>query len=66
VIDRRAEGNELVIFLKGKIDSSNAKDAERRIRDAIREYPDLPWVLDAQDLEYISSAGLRVLLGLSL
>ena len=64
MIDRRAEGNELVIFLKGKIDSSNAKDAERRIRDAIREYPDLPWVLDAQDLEYISSAGLRVLLGL--
>ena len=46
--------------LKGRIDSNNAAEFEADIMKAAS--PDL--VLDADDLEYISSAGLRVLMKL--
>ena len=45
--------------IKGKIDSTNAPEFEKEIMAA------LPKELDASELEYISSAGLRVLLKLT-
>jgi uncharacterized protein (TIGR02172 family) len=45
--------------IKGKIDSTNAPEFEKEIMTA------LPIEIDAADLEYISSAGLRVLLKLT-
>ena len=45
--------------IKGKIDSTNAPEFEEEIMAA------LPTEIDASELEYISSAGLRVLLKLS-
>ena len=45
--------------IKGKIDSTNAPEFEKEIMAA------LPTEIDASELEYISSAGLRVLLKLS-
>lgn len=45
--------------IKGKIDSSNAAEFEKEIMSA------LPTEIDAAELEYISSAGLRVLLKLT-
>ena len=45
--------------IKGKIDSTNALDFEKEIMAA------LPTEIDASKLEYISSAGLRVLLKLT-
>ena len=45
--------------IKGKIDSTNAPEFEKEIMAA------LPTELDASGLEYISSAGLRVLLKLT-
>ncbi|MBQ9515799.1 MAG: phosphotransferase [Ruminococcus sp.] len=45
--------------IKGKIDSTNAMEFEKEIMSA------LPSELDASELEYISSAGLRVLLKLT-
>ena len=45
--------------IKGKIDSTNAPEFEKELMAA------LPTELDAAELEYISSAGLRVLLKLS-
>ena len=50
------------ITLCGRIDSNNARDAETEISALITGHSDLPVVIDAQELEYISSAGLRVLL----
>ena len=44
--------------IKGKIDSTNAPEFEKEIMAA------LPTEIDASELEYISSAGLRVLLKL--
>jgi anti-anti-sigma factor len=43
--------------IKGKIDSNNALEFEKEIM-AVK-----PNEIDASELEYISSAGLRVLLG---
>ena len=44
--------------IKGKINSNNAPEFEKEIMAA------LPSEIDAAELEYISSAGLRVLLKL--
>jgi len=51
-------------LLCSRIDSSNAEEFEKEIRAAFSEgFPDV-LILDASDLLYISSAGLRVLLRL--
>ena len=46
-------------YIKGRIDSNNAPEFEKELMAA------LPAEIDAGELEYISSAGLRVLLKLS-
>ena len=56
--------NELKIVLSGRIDSTNASDAETEITKYSEFNRSLPTVVDAQNLEYISSAGLRVILHL--
>ncbi len=53
----------MTIELKGRIDSSNAAEVERRILEQTGAN-DGELVLDAGGLDYISSAGLRVILRL--
>ena len=64
LVDHRETPQLLTVFLKGHIDSSNAGEVEREIQEirARSEAEDL--LLDAEELEYISSAGLRVVLRL--
>ena len=50
------------IELTGSIDSSNALHWEETIREQLEGKEGEPIILDAASLEYISSAGLRVLL----
>ena len=50
------------IFLAGRIDSTNAEKARSETEDMIKAYPGAEPVIDAGDLSYISSAGIRVLL----
>ncbi len=50
------------IDLVGRIDSTNAAEVENSIMGQLNGKSGLPVVLDASDLAYISSAGLRVLL----
>ena len=45
-----------------RIDSSNASFFEKELMQALIDHPGMEPVLDAERLEYISSAGLRVLL----
>ena len=52
------------IELKGRIDSNNASLEEERIQRELAGKGQIPVVLDASGLDYISSAGLRVLLRL--
>ena len=56
------ENDCLKIAMAGHIDSSNAQDAEDEIKKLCEEYPTNNIVLDAEELKYISSAGLRVIL----
>ena len=52
----------IIIYLEGRIDSNNAQDTENDIRALLDDKPAFPVVLDASGLEYISSAGLRLIL----
>lgn len=55
----------IVIPLTGRIDSTNAAETEEKILAALSDgASDAPIVLDAEKLDYISSAGLRVILRL--
>ena len=56
------ENGTLTVYLEGRVDSSNAEKVEAGINSvrAQNAYENL--VLDAEGLEYISSAGLRVIL----
>ena len=54
----------LKLILNGRIDSNNAPEVEAAIRDLLEEYEPENVLVEAADLEYISSAGLRVLLHL--
>ena len=58
----KQENNLLTLFLAGRIDSANAAEAEKQIFAAAQGAGSL--TLDVADLEYISSAGLRVILRL--
>lgn len=52
----------LTITLKGRIDTSNAASVEADIMKILAENPGLPVTVDCAALEYISSAGLRVIM----
>lgn len=54
----------LTIFLSGRVDSSNAEAVEREVQSILTSNSAGALVLDAEDLSYISSAGLRVILRL--
>ena len=54
----------LYIAVEGRIDASNAAAAEEQIFAIKKENPGKHVVVDADKLEYISSAGLRVILRL--
>ena len=51
---------ELTITVKDKIDTITAPDFENEIMDEMGNFDSL--IIDFTDLEYISSAGLRVLI----
>ena len=54
----------LTIYLKGHIDSVNSASIEDQITEHIGRFDPTSLIMDAEELEYISSAGLRVILKL--
>ena len=60
----RVDKDILYIALEGRIDASNAAEAEEKIFSMKKDNPGKHVVVDAEQLEYISSAGLRVILRL--
>ena len=61
-VSYRTDKNILYISLEGRIDASNAALAEEQILGIKNENEGKHTVIDADRLEYISSAGLRVIL----
>ena len=59
-ITKTAEGSALSLALEGRLDTTTAPQLEAELQDSIEGVTDL--VMDFEKLEYISSAGLRVLL----
>lgn len=60
------ENNTLTIFLEGRIDTGNAAQIEKEVFEAVdgSGVDGGQIIIDADALEYISSAGLRVLMKL--
>lgn len=63
-ISYRLDGDTLYISIAGRIDASNSIEAETEIFKIREDHPGTHTVIDANSLEYISSAGLRIILRL--
>ena len=59
-ITKQQNGNSLTIALEGRLDTVTAPELEEELKASLPGADSL--VLDLSNLEYISSAGLRVLL----
>ena len=59
-IKKTLNGSALTVALEGRLDTTTAPELERELKDSLGGVDDL--TLDFTALEYISSAGLRVLL----
>ena len=57
------DASKLTVEIEGRLDTLTAPDLEKELEPALDGVTEL--ILDLKDLEYISSAGLRVLLGLA-
>ncbi len=56
------KNGKLMIYLEGRIDTGNAPEKEKEIFDILAAHEGMDIVFDAGELQYISSAGLRVLM----
>ena len=59
-ITKKAEGSKLTVFLEGRIDTTTAPSLDDELNASLDGVEEL--VIDFEKLDYISSAGLRVLL----
>ena len=59
-ITKTVENTKAIISLEGRLDTITSPDTEAAIKEVLPEITEL--ILDFAKLEYISSAGLRVLL----
>ncbi|MDO4466592.1 MAG: phosphotransferase [Bacillota bacterium] len=63
-MEKYKNGNTMILFLKGRISSQNAKEVDAEINLALQDdFGQL--VLNFKEVEYISSAGLRIILRLA-
>jgi anti-anti-sigma factor len=51
-----------LVSIAGRLDSARSREAEETILAVLGEKPEQPLYVDCSGLEYISSAGLRVML----
>ena len=61
-IQKTMTGTALTVDLEGRLDTTTAPQLEKELRDSIDGVTGL--VIDLEKLDYISSAGLRVLLAM--
>ena len=59
-ITKEQNDSTLMIALEGRLDTTTSPDLEKMLKESLDDVTEL--TLDFENLEYISSAGLRVLL----
>jgi len=59
-IEKKLDGSTLTVTLEGRLDTTTAPQLEAELKSALDGADSL--IMDFEKLEYISSAGLRVLL----
>lgn len=59
-INKSLNGNELTVALEGRLDTTTAPELEQELKASLNDVTTL--TMDFSGLDYISSAGLRVLL----
>jgi stage II sporulation protein AA (anti-sigma F factor antagonist) len=60
-LQTKIEGDAIIVTISGRLDAVTAPEYEKRIRELI-DSGNSYFVVDFEQLDYISSAGLRVLL----
>ncbi|MBQ3266084.1 MAG: STAS domain-containing protein [Ruminococcus sp.] len=61
-INKKSEGSKLLVKIEGRLDTNTTPDAEKELMNGLENITEL--TLDFAELDYISSAGLRLLLSL--
>lgn len=61
-MEHNFQDEKLTVFLPDRIDSANAPDTEMKLLDLVADYEPKAVVMDAKDMQYICSAGLRIIL----
>ena len=59
-IEKNMNGETMEVALDGRLDTTTAPELEKELRDSLKNIKEL--IFDFAGLEYVSSAGLRVLL----
>ena len=59
-ITKEQRDDALTVSLEGRLDTTTSPDLEKMLKESLDDVTEL--ILDFENLEYISSAGLRVLL----
>ncbi|WP_028504794.1 STAS domain-containing protein [Ruminococcus sp. FC2018] len=59
-INKESKGSKLTMAIQGRVDTTTAPELDKQLRESIDGVTDL--ILDFTKVEYVSSAGLRVLL----
>lgn len=63
-MEYKLDGDELTIFLSGRIYSDKASAIEKEVKTCLACAPHKMLIVDLESLEYISSAGLRIILNI--
>ena len=58
------ENDKLILFLEGELNSYNSEEVEKEIESIVKANSFKSIVLDLENLSYISSAGLRIIVRL--
>ena len=61
-MEYKVENEILYLYLKGQINSSNSEDVEKEVQQILTNESFKVIRIDMNDLDYISSAGLRIIL----
>jgi len=61
-INEKYENDVMILELKGRLDANTSEQLEKKLIPPINNDKYLKIIIDFADLEYISSAGLRLLL----